>query len=289
MRTEKNSFGKRLKSMLKVDTRRMFTTPLFYIMVGICLVVPILILVMTNMNTGGGSMDHHSSHGMTHIEDSFSSEDYDTDDSEMSMQGFENTWEIIGSVSGDSAEGGEAAMSMDMLSMCNINLLYFAVAVLVCIFVADDFRSGYAKNLFTVRAKKGDYVISKSIICTIAGAFMILAFFVGTMVGGAVAGLSFDTGIAGTSGVVMCLISKMLLMGVFVPIYLLMGVIGKQKLWMSILGSCMVGMFLFMMIPMLTPLNSTIMNVILCLAGSAIFTVGFGIVSKKVLEKTSLV
>ena len=289
MRTEKNSFGKRLKSMLKVDTRRMFTTPLFYIMVGICLVVPILILVMTNMNTGSGSMDHHSSHGMTHIEDSFSSEDYDTDDSEMSMQGFENTWEIIGSVSGDSAEGGEAAMSMDMLSMCNINLLYFAVAVLVCIFVADDFRSGYAKNLFTVRAKKGDYVISKSIICTIAGAFMILAFFVGTMVGGAVAGLSFDTGIAGTSGVVMCLISKMLLMGVFVPIYLLMGVIGKQKLWMSILGSCMVGMFLFMMIPMLTPLNSTIMNVILCLAGSAIFTVGFGIASKKVLEKTSLV
>lgn len=36
---ESNSFGKRLKSMLKVDFRRMFTTPLFYIMVGVCLVI----------------------------------------------------------------------------------------------------------------------------------------------------------------------------------------------------------------------------------------------------------
>lgn len=30
-----NSFGKRLRSMVKVDSRRMFTTPLFYIMVGV--------------------------------------------------------------------------------------------------------------------------------------------------------------------------------------------------------------------------------------------------------------
>ena len=37
--------------MLKVDFRRMFTTPLFYIMLGISLVVPILILVMTTMMT----------------------------------------------------------------------------------------------------------------------------------------------------------------------------------------------------------------------------------------------
>ena len=265
MKTEKNSFGKRLKSMLKVDARRMFTTPLFYIMVAICLVVPILILVMTNMNSGGGSMDHHGG-------------------SDMSMAAFENAWQIIGSAGGESS-----GASMDMTSMCNINLLYFAIAVLVCIFVADDFRSGYAKNLFTVRAKKGDYVISKTIICTVAGALMVLAFFIGTMVGGAMAGLSFDTGSAGTSGIIMCLISKMLLMGVFVSIYLIMSVIGKQKLWMSILGSCMVGMFLFMMIPMLTPLNSTILNVIMCLGGSVLFGAGFGIVSKKVLERTSLV
>ena len=49
---EKNTFTKRLKSMLKVDTRRLFISPFFYIMVGIAFVVPILILVMTTMMDG---------------------------------------------------------------------------------------------------------------------------------------------------------------------------------------------------------------------------------------------
>jgi len=41
---ERNTFGKRLRTMLAVDFRRMFTMPFLYIMVGICLVMPILIL-----------------------------------------------------------------------------------------------------------------------------------------------------------------------------------------------------------------------------------------------------
>ena len=49
IRFEHIGFGKKLKSMLSVDFRRMFTTPLFYIMVGVCLAIPILILVMTTM------------------------------------------------------------------------------------------------------------------------------------------------------------------------------------------------------------------------------------------------
>ena len=73
---------------------------------------------------------------------------------------------------------------------CNINLLYFAVAVLICLFVSEDFKSGYAKNLFTVRAKRGEYVASKMILFLICGAVM-LAFFAGAMLGSAFAGLPF--------------------------------------------------------------------------------------------------
>lgn len=268
IRFEKNTFGKRLKSMLRVDFRRMFTMPLFYIMLGISAVVPILILVMTTMTGGSASVDPGTGE-------------------EAVAAVFDSVWQIIGAVSG----GGDAsgAMSMDMTSMCNINLLYFAAAVLVCVFTADDFRSGYAKNLFTVRAKKSDYVISKTLVCTTGGALMILGFFAGTMLGGAFAGLSFDMTGFGADGIIMCLLSKMLLIAVFVPIYLLMSVIAKQKLWLSLMLSLMTGMFLFMMIPMLTPLNSTIMNVILCLGGGAAFGAGLGAISDRVLKKTSLV
>ena len=262
---ESRSFGKRLNSMLSVDFRRMFTMPLLYIMVGACLIIPILILVMTTMMDGSVSVNPQT--GVETV-----------------MEGFENTWQIIGSAGGEGA-----AMAMDMTSMCNINLLYFFAAVLVCIFVADDFRSGYSKNLFAVRAKKSDYVISKTLVCFVGGALMVLAFFLGAILGGAISGLSFDLGAAGVTGLIMCILAKILLTAVFIPIYLLWSVAAKQKLWLSLVGSLCTGMFLFMMVPMLSPLDSTVVNVFLCLAGGVLFSAGIGAISNVVLKKTNLV
>ena len=140
MRFEKSSFGKRLSSMLKVDLRRMFTTRFLYIMVGICLAMPIHMLVMTT-SLGGTTVDP-----VTGIE--------------TTMDTFTNTWQAIGTVSSETNP-----MAMGLTTMCNINMLYFFIAVLVGVFVADDFRSGYAKNIFAIRAGKTDYVISKTIVC----------------------------------------------------------------------------------------------------------------------------
>lgn len=259
---ESQSFEKRLKSMLKVDFRRLFTMPLLYIMAGVSIVMPILILVMTTMMAG------------TTIDP--------TTGAETTIEAFTNVWQSIGSVGG-------SAMSMDLTGMCNINLIYFLAAVLVCIFVADDFKSGYAKNLFAVRAKKTDYVVSKTLAGFVGGAIMLAAYFIGAMFGGAIAGLSFDTGTAGVGGIAMCMLAKIFLIAVFVSIDVLISVAGKQKLWISILGSLAAGMLLFTMIPMMTPLDSSLLNVILCFAGGALFSVGLGAVSNLVLNRTGLV
>ena len=270
---EPNRVGKRVKSMLRVDFRRMFKMPLLYIIVAVCLVMPILILVMTTMMDGTVSVDPQTG-------------------AETVIEGFDNVWQIIGSVSSDTGASSDAAAmgaGMSLTSMCNVNMLYFAIAVLVCVFVAKDFRSGYAKNLFTVRAKKSDYVLSKTLVCSAGAALMILAFFVGSLLGGAIAGLPFDMVGFGIVELVMCVLSKMFLVTVFVPIYLIMSVAAKQRLWLSLILSFMVGMFLFMMIPLLTPLNATALNVLLCLAGGALFGIGLGAISNLVLKKTSLV
>ena len=139
--------SKKLSSMLKVDIHRMGATPLFPIMLGIAFVMPILILVMTTMVAGTTVANPQT--GM-----------------ETTMEAFTNTWQIIGSSGG--------MMQMDMTVLCNINLIYFMAGVFVCLFVAEDFRSGYAKNLFTIRAKKKEYVASKTIMGLIAGAAMLL-------------------------------------------------------------------------------------------------------------------
>lgn len=267
---EKYTLAKRLQTMLKVDFRRMFTSKTIYIIVAACLIMPILILVMTTMMEGTVRVDPQTG-------------------KETVMEGFDNTWQIIGSVNSGKSTDKSQALEMDMISMCNINLLYFFLSVLVCLFVSEDFRSGYVKNLFTVRSKKWDYVISKTVVCTIGGVLMILAFFIGSILGGAISGLPFVMVGFNIGNLIMCVLSKVILVLVFVPIYFVLGVAAKQRAWLSILLSFVTGMFLFMVIPMLTPLNSTVMNPLICLMGGIIMGIGLGAVSKAILSKSSLV
>ena len=260
---------KKLSSMLGVDFRRMMTSPLYYIMVGISLVMPVLILVMTTMMDGTVSTNPQTGQ-------------------ETVMHGFDYVWQILGSVS-SSGGSEQAGMSMDLVSMCNINMMYFAIAVLVCVFVCDDFRSGYAKNLFTVRSKKTDYVISKTLVSSIGGGAMILAFVLGSIIGGAVASLSFEMVGFNAFNLICSIISKVLLVPIFVSIFLTMSVIGKQKSWLAMCLSLGVGMFLFMVISIASPLDAGIIHIILCLVGSIGFGVGMGAISNLILKKTSLV
>ena len=264
MKFEKSSFGKRMKSMLKVDFCRMFKSNLFYILIASALILPILMTVMMNMMDGSVSVDPQT--GVETI-----------------MQGPENTWQNIGTLPGEPLGGDEIFM------MCNINMMFMLVSVFICLFISDDFRSGYAKNLFTVRAKRGEYVVSKTISGFICGAFMLIAYFIGSILGGAISGLSFELHGLNAGNIVMCMLAKVFLMLVFVSIFTLISVAAKQKAWLALCGSLGGGMLLFMMVSMITPIGSTFINVILCLAGGILFAIGLGAISKVVLKKTSLV
>lgn len=253
----------RFSTMLRVDVRRLLVSRLTYIMFAIALLCPILILVMTTMMDGSVTVNPQT--GV-----------------ETEIKAFDSVWQAIASRS-------DAGMTMDLTGMCNINLMYFAVVVWICLFVSEDFRSGYAKNLFTVRAKKTDYVASKTVAGLMVGTMFILLWIVGSLIGGAVASLPFDTMGANYFNIVMCIISKIALMAVFVPIALAISVAAKQRAWLSICCALGGGMLLFMMIPMLTPIDAGVMNAVLCLAGGAMFSFGLGAVSNLVLKRTALV
>jgi len=240
-----------MKSMLNVDFRRMFTMRLLYIMLGICLVTPILILVMTSGFGGDGE------------------------------QMFSSVWPIIGTT-------GSSTGGMDIMAMCNIDLVYFGVVILACLFVSEDFKSGYAKNLFTVRAKKTHYVISKILVCFAGGALMIAAFFVGAMLDGVFAGLPFELGAVNTGNIVLCMLSKIFVVGIFVAIPVAASAFAKQKTWAAILGACIVCTFLFPMVPMMTPLNATAINASLCLVGGLLLCIGLGSVGSMFLKKRDI-
>ena len=263
-KTSTFTFKKRLMSMLKVDFKRMLISPIFYIMVGIALIIPILILVMTTMMDGSVSVNPQT--GVETV-----------------SEGFDYVWQIIATPSNTSMT------SMGLVSMCNINMFYFAVAVLTTIFISDDFKSGYCKNLFTTRSNKKEYVVSKTIVLCLCGALMLIGFFMGSLLGGAISNLSFDLNGVTVNNIIMCMITKIMLVLVFVPMYVVVSVVFKNKLWLSILTACGMSALLFMMVPAISPLDSTLINVILSLVGGILFSIGLGIVSNKILRKTSLV
>lgn len=254
----------KLMTMLKVDFRRMFTTKLFYIMIGISIVAPILILVMTTMMDGTVSVNPQT--GVETV-----------------VEGFDYVWQII------AIPSNSDTMSMGLVSMCNINMFYFAIAVLATIFISEDFRSGYSKNLFTTRSSKKEYVASKTIILCLCSALMLVAFFIGSLLGGAISNLSFNLNGVTVSNIAMCMITKIMLVLVFVPIYVTVSVVGKNKLWLSILMACGISALLFMMVPVISPLDSTLINVLLSSVGGLLFSIGLGFASNKILNKTSLI
>lgn len=261
---EKNCFSKRVKSMLKVDFRRMFKSKLFYILIACALVMPILMTVMTTMMDGSVSVDPQTG-------------------AETVMQGPENAWQNIGTLPGEPLGANE------IFTMCNVNMAFMGVAVFVCLFISDDFRSGYAKNLFTVRAKRSEYVVSKTISGFICGALMLIAYLIGSILGGAISGLSFDLHGLSAGNIAACMLAKILLMLVFVSIFTIISIAAKQKAWLAITGSLGGGMLLFMMVSMITPLGSTALNVLLCAVGGVGFAFGLGALSTTILKRSSLV
>lgn len=270
---EKLSFSERLGSMIRVDMRRMLKSRLFYILIACALVIPVLMTVMMTMMDGTVSVDPQTG-------------------AETVITGPENAWQSIGAFPSDKAEqtsGAGAMGGMDVMSMCNVNMMFMLVAVFVCLFISDDFRSGYAKNLFSVRVKKSDYVISKTLAGFICGGMMLLFYLLGAALGGAISGLSFSLCGLSAANIVMCMLAKIFLMLVFVSIFVLAGVIAKQKAWLSICGSLGGGMLLFMTVPLITPLNSTVINLIMCIAGGVLFAWGLGAISNRVLKTSSLV
>ena len=247
------NFFRRLFPMIKLDFYRLFHTPIFYIMIAVSAMIPALVLTMVGANETGDT------------------------------QTFTNVWQVIEGLSGNTAG------LMDFANMTNVNMLYIFSAVLVSVFVSHDYSSGFVKNVFTVHAKKSDYVVSKSLVGIFSGICMLIAYVIVTIIVGGITSKSFDLGAAGVGGLIMCLLSKAFLMALFVPLYLMVAVLFKQKLWMTIVGSFIVGVLFYPVASMAVPLDSSFITLLICVVVGLAGFAGIGALSSLVLRKRDLV
>lgn len=250
--SKSKQFSKRLMPIVKLDFYRLLNTPIFYIMVCVAALIPALVLTMAGANEAAGA------------------------------QTFTNTWQVFEGLSGNTAG------LMDFANMTNVNMVYIFAALMISIFVSHDYSSGFVKNIFTVHAKKSDYVVSKSLAGIFGGMCMILAYFLVTIIVGALTGKSFDLGAAGVGGLILCLLSKMALMGLFVPLYLSIAVLFKQKLWLTIVGTFAAGILFYPVASMAVPLDASFLTLIMCVLAAGIGFIGFGSLSSLILNKRDL-
>ncbi|MCL1828523.1 MAG: ABC transporter permease [Oscillospiraceae bacterium] len=261
---ESPTFVNRVKSMLKLDFYRLFHTPAFYIMLAVAAIIPAMIIGTSGMDPQGassGSPGHSTAPAASAVE-------------------FTNVWQLVESTGGSAV----ADDPLDFAGFANINMLFIFAGLLMAIFVAHDYSSGFVKNIFTVHSKKTDYVISKSAAGVFGGAGMIITYVAGAVVAGLLTGKAFDVNL---SGLVLCLISKMFLMGVFCSLFLGIAVFFRNKLWLTIVFTFLFGMMLYPAASVAT-LSSTVITAVLTLAAGLIGAGVFGLISGSILNKRDL-
>ena len=254
------TFGSRMRAMLKLDFYRLFHTPAFYIMLFVAAMIPALLLTTAGVEPSGAAAG-------TPIQATPSIE-------------IINVWQLVESSGGSAI----AENPLDFGGFANINMVFIFAGLLMAIFVAHDYSSGFAKNIFTVHSKKMDYVVSKSTIGVFGGTGMIITYVIGAVASGLIMGKSFDVNVA---GLVMCLVSKILLMGVFCSLFLGIAVFFRNKLWLTIIFTFLLGMVLYPAGSIAT-LSSSVVTILISLLAGVIGAVAFGAISTLFLKKRDL-
>ena len=260
------SFYQRLKGMLAVDFYRLFHTPLFYIFLAIAAIIPAMIIGTTGM--------------------------------EGSQTGalFTNVWQAI-------AVESPLYVVQNIGQYANMNMVFIFGGIMVSIFIGHDYKSGYVKQLFTTHAKKQDYMISKSSVCAFAMACMCLTYLVGTILAGALVGLSFSVNFG---SLICAVLGKLIMACGWASLYVFLNIIFRKHFWISIVSSFFFGtgiliigaaailgnsgvlnLFLYGS-SVFACLSSNFLSIIICLLCSVTWTIFYNLLGTYILNKSDV-
>ena len=264
------SFIQRLRGMLGVDFYRLFHTPMYYIFLAIAAIIPAMILGtmgMENPQTGVAAAPLYT-----------------------------NVWHII------AAEKPLYVVS-NIGEYANMNMVFIFGGIMVSIFIGNDYRSGYVKQLFTTHAKKQDYMMSKTLVGAFAMACMCVTYLLGAVLAGLLTGLSFEVSV----GSLLCAILGKLIMSLgWASLYTFLNIIFRRYFGISI-ASCfffgtgiliigaaailgnnsLLNIFLYGS-SVYACLSSDVMSVAVCLVCSAVWAVIYTVAGTLVLNNSDV-
>jgi hypothetical protein len=204
MKFESPTFARRIRGMLGVDVYRLFHTPLFYIFLAIAAIIPAMVSAMTMMPDQNGQT----------MEPLYS-----------------NVWQII-------AASKSLYVIETIADYANMNMVFIFGGIMVSIFIGNDYKSGYVKQLFTTHAKKQDYMISKSLVCAFAMACMCITYLIGGTVGGLLVG--YETTVH-VGSLIIAILGKIIMSLGWASLYTFLNVIFRRYFGISVASSFFFG------------------------------------------------
>ena len=273
LKFESPSFAKRIKSMLGVDFYRLFHTPMFYIFLCIAAIIPAMVSAMTMMpDQNGNTMEPL----------------------------YSNVWQIM-------AASEPLYVIRTISDYANMNMVFIFGGIMVSIFIGHDYKSGYVKQLFTIHAKKQDYMISKTLVCAFAMACMCVTYLIGGVAGGMFAGYNWNVNVG---SLVIAILGKIVMSLGWASLFTFLNIIFRRYFGISVASSFFFGTGILIIgaAAIIEALNlptyvlnlflygssvnacftSNIGTLIVCILVSAAWTVIYNLVGTHILNKSDV-
>lgn len=133
-------------------------------------------------------------------------------------------------IGSDVVSGGSFGAGM------NLSMLNILTGMLLCIYIGNEYKTGFIKNIITSHANKYDYMISKGMIALICNVVFVVVYLAVLLILGTIMGLPM--GIPSIGGLLLYILEKLLLS---IPMSMLMiavNLIFRQNMGWSIVGIC---------------------------------------------------
>lgn len=267
LKFESPSFSKRLKGMLGVDFYRLFHTPLYYIFLVIAAIIPALVFGTSGTDAAGAATSMYT-----------------------------NTWQMI-------AAKTPLYVVSNMGEYANMNMVFIFGGIMVSIFIGNDYRSGYVKQLFTIHSKKQDYMISKSLTCAFAMTCMCITYLIGTIISGMLVGADMEVNV---TSLIFAVLGKIVMSLGWASLYTFLNVILRRYFGVSIVSSFFLGTGILIIgvaavlgnTPLLNIflygasvyacLSANLMTLLVCVAVSSLWTLIYTLLGTRILSKSDV-
>ena len=165
------------------------------------------------------------------------------------------------------------------------SVVFVGTGIALALLVAEDWRSGFVKNVFAVSPNRGGYVLAKILAGGVANLIMVAGYVLGAALAGLLLHSTYATGFG---DLLMAVLSKAAMGLFFSGLFVCVDIPCKHRAWLAVMTTCIIAM-LFAPAMLGTAMMPPIAAAGMSLAAAAIGVVAFRALALLIMNGRDLV